>query len=67
MDYTIERVIEEPGFEGDTPIAHMRVQFKVGGDGPFFERFRKEDFTPSAVEDKLSTFARDLKRMRGTS
>ena len=67
MDYTIERVIEESGFEGDKPIAHMRVQFKVGDDGPFFERFRKEEFTPAAVEDKLSTFARDLKRMRGTS
>ena len=61
MDYTIIRVTEEPTFNDGNPGSDMRVEFKVGASGPFYERFRKADFTRFAVEQRLGDFARELK------
>lgn len=67
MDYQIRSVIEEPNLRDGSPDADMRVEFMVDKDGPFFERFRKADFTPTLVQLRLSQFARDLKQIRGVS
>lgn len=65
MEYTITRVTEEPKITNGQPDADMAVEFTVGKDGPFFERFPKADFTPSTVQTKLQQRALDLKLMRG--
>lgn len=65
MDYTIIRVTEEPFLtDAGKPDAHVRVEFKVGDDGPFFERFPKADFNQIAADARLSAFARDIKALR---
>ena len=65
MDYVIVRVTEEPNLKNGEATADMRVEFTVGKDGPFYERFPKADFNPGAVGLRLGQFARDLAQMRG--
>ena len=41
--------------------ALVRVEFMVGDFGPFVERFPREGFSGSARDDKLNTFAREVR------
>ena len=62
--YTIISVVEEPGLKNGQPDPHIRVEFKVGPDGPFFERWPKSEFTEYLAQQKLTTFAHTLERLR---
>ncbi len=64
MDYTITRVSELTTHDGVEPKVWVDVEYKVGVDGPFTERFAKADFNPSNVRLKLQAFASDLKSLR---
>lgn len=61
-DYQIVRVIEEPTLVDGKPGAVLRVEFKVGDHGPFFERFPKADVSDFAISQRLGAFAALLKR-----
>ena len=62
--YTITRMTEEPLFENGKAASKILVEFKVGTDGPFFERFPKEGFNGGLVQTKLTQFAAELTRLR---
>ena len=62
--YTITRITEEPTLENGKPAAVIRVEFTVGTDGPFFERWPKSEFTDYLAQQKLSAFASSLERLR---
>lgn len=64
-DYTITRMTEEPYLENGVAQARIVVEFKVGGDGPFFERFPKASFDETTARIKLEQFAATLTRLRG--
>jgi hypothetical protein len=64
-DFTITRVTEEPYLENGVAKARMLIEFKVGIDGPFFERFPKDGFDETTARLKLSAFARQLTSLRG--
>lgn len=51
--------------EGGTLIKHVRIQFKVGTDGPFTRRFPQEGFSAIAARLALEEFARELRALRG--
>lgn len=63
-DYTIVRMTEEPFFDNGKASARILIEFKVGADGPFFERFDKASFTETDARLRLSGFASSLKRLR---
>jgi len=63
-NYTIISVVEEPGLKNGQPDPHIRVEFKVGPDGPFFERWLKAEFVDYAVQQKLTAFAQSIERLR---
>jgi len=63
-DYTIIRMIEEPILENGKASARILIEFKVGTDGPFFERFDKATFNDTDARLRLSGFASSLKRLR---
>ena len=63
--YTITRIMEEMGAEpGGMPAAYIRVEFKVGDDGPFVHRMRKTEFKPELLRRHLEQFARDVAAVR---
>lgn len=64
-DYTIVDIVEEPHLEHGKPAAKLRVQFRVGDDGPFFERFAKDGTTDFDIRQRLETFARLIRGARG--
>lgn len=62
--YLILKVEPELRFDDlGKPEEKMRVQFKVGVHGPFYERFDKVGFTAFAVKQRLEAFARELAAM----
>lgn len=64
--FTVLRVEEEMAFtELGKPAPKMRVQFKVGEHGPFYERFDREGFNAFQVKQRLELFARDLETLKG--
>ena len=62
--FTITRMTEEPLFENGKAASKILVEFKVGTDGPFFERFPKEGFNASIVQSRLTQFATHLTQLR---
>ena len=62
--YSITRMTEEPAFENGKSVSRILVEFKVGTDGPFFERFPKEGFNGGLVQTRLQQFAAELQRLR---
>lgn len=66
MDYQIVSITEEPQTRDGEYSPDIRVQFMVGKDGPFFERFRKSEYSATAAAQRLGDFARDVKQLRGT-
>jgi len=63
--WQITRVSEETGAEtGGQPAAYIRVEFKVGDDGPFVHRFRKAEYKPELARAHLDQFARDIQALR---
>jgi hypothetical protein len=62
--YIITRITEEAGFAGGKPAATIRVEFMVGEDGPFFQRFPKDAFTDAAAQASLASFADAIERTR---
>lgn len=61
QDYVIIDITEEPRFERGRPTADLRVQFMVGDDGPFFERFPKAQTEARDIATRLRAVA-DLVR-----
>lgn len=60
------RTSEETQFDdGGKVRPTIRVEFKVGADGPFIRHFDKEGFTGYAVKAALEDFARELRAVRG--
>lgn len=63
-DYVITRMTEEPFLDNGQASARILIEFKVGTDGPFFERFPKATFNETDARLRLSGFAGSLKRLR---
>jgi hypothetical protein len=62
--YSITRMTEEPFLDNGKAAARVLVEFKVGTDGPFFERFPKEGFNAAVVQARLAQFATHLVQLR---
>lgn len=41
----------------------IEVIFMVGEQGPFVESFRKEDYTPGSVRDKIQARANEIREI----
>lgn len=56
----------EEGFDADgKPFSRIAVDFKVGDDGPFTERFPATGFDGQTVHRTLESFAAQLRKARG--
>lgn len=65
--WNIVRMIEETGLDDQQrPVPVVRVEFRVGDDGPFIERVPKGVFSATAVRARLGAFAQQLAELRGT-
>jgi hypothetical protein len=65
-EVVIVRQVGESGFDRDGRVRdEIRVEFRVGDDGPFAKRFPAESFDGAAVRRELDEFARQLKATRG--
>lgn len=59
---TITKQVEDSRYDIDgTRSAFIRVEFFVGKHGPFVDRFPKEGFSAAVRDDKLNTFAREVR------
>jgi hypothetical protein len=64
-DVRVTRTSEETLFDDAGKMRPtIRVEFKVGTDGPFVRNFDKEGFTSYAVKQSLEDFARELRAVR---
>ena len=62
QDVTIIRQQEDNRYdERGQRIAFVRIEFKVGTDGPFVERIDRDTYTASARDEKLNRFAREVR------
>jgi hypothetical protein len=62
----IIRQVGESGFDRNgAPRDEIRVEFRVGEDGPFFKRFPALGFDGADVRRQLDEFARQLRATRG--
>lgn len=66
-DVRVIRQTTETFFDPDTgkPTEQIRVEFKVGDNGPFYRRFPVETFNGLAVRQALDDFARELRTVKG--
>lgn len=61
-DITIINQVEDARFGRDgTATYFVRVEFLVGKHGPFIERVPKDGFTGAARDEKVNTFAREVR------
>lgn len=60
-DVKVSQQVEDARFDNGERIPIIRVTFMVGKHGPFVERFDKVDFTQSRRDEKLNTFAREVR------
>lgn len=61
-DVKIRHQMEDSRFDArNERVAYVRVEFMVGEDGPFFERFDRESFTEQTRDSKLNALARELR------
>ena len=51
--------------ERNDPIESIRVEVKVGDDGPFFLTFLKDGFNAFDAQQKLEAFAQQVKKLKG--
>jgi hypothetical protein len=59
---TITKQVEDSRYALDgTRTSFIRVEFYVGKHGPFVDRFPKEEFSAAVRDDKLNTFAREVR------
>lgn len=64
-DVRIIRTSEESTFDDSGKmVPKIRVEFKVGEDGPFLKYFAREGFTGSQTKIELEAFARELRALR---
>lgn len=63
-DYKVTRITEQSSLVNGKPGAQLVVEFTVGDDGPFVERFDKSAFTAELLRDRLTSFAQTLQRAR---
>lgn len=62
QDIKVSRQVEDARWlDGQRREAIIRVEFKVGDHGPFVERFPKEGYTASVRDERLNTFAREVR------
>lgn len=67
MAYKITSIVEEPRLGDFGPTRDHLVQFNVGTDGPFFERFTDAEFSPPIVQLRLSARADTIAQIRASS
>lgn len=61
----VTRTSEETTFDdGGKMVPMVRVEFKVGDDGPFIKHFPKDGFSGLSVKSQLEDFARELRAVR---
>jgi hypothetical protein len=61
-DIKIVQITEQRNYDDQLqPIVSMRVEFKVGRHGPFVEKFPKDTFTAQLRDDRLNTFAAEVR------
>lgn len=58
---TTETIFDDNG----KPLEQVRVEFKVGDNGPFYKRFPVDGFNGLQVRDALETFAREVRTLKG--
>jgi hypothetical protein len=64
-DVRVTRTSEDTVFDDAGKMQPMvRVEFKVGEDGPFVKHFPKEGFSGLSVKAQLEEFARELRAVR---
>jgi hypothetical protein len=64
-DVRVTRTSEETLFDDAGKVRPtIRIEFKVGTDGPFVKNFDKEGFTSFAAKQALEDFARELRAVR---
>jgi len=65
-DVRVIRQTTETVFTDDgKPQEQIRVEFKVGDNGPFYRRFPVEGFNGYQVKAALEDFARELRNVKG--
>ena len=64
-DIVVVRTSEESTFDDvGRLVPKIRVEFKVGPDGPFIKYFPREGFTGTQTKLELEAFARELRTLR---
>lgn len=65
-DVKVTRQSEETVFDDNGKATQsVRVEFRVGADGPFVRHFPKDGFQAFQVKTALEDFARELRNVRG--
>lgn len=53
--FQLVRLQDEQKIEADTTLTWYRlVVFRLGNTGPYTERFKREEFTPQALEERVA-------------
>lgn len=61
-DIKIVQTTEQRNYDDQLqPIVSIRVEFKVGRHGPFVEKFPKADYTAALRDERLNTFAQEVR------
>lgn len=60
-DVRIVRQTEDARFTDGNNIPFIRVVFNVGPHGPFTEKIDKAEFSAQVRDDRLNTFARQVR------
>lgn len=58
----ITKQVEDARYVDGAIYKQIRVEFYVGADGPFSERFPKDGYNAQVRDMKLAQFARDITR-----
>jgi hypothetical protein len=60
-DPKVVRAVQDASFDTNgRPIEVMRVEFRVGEDGPFVVRIPREEFSAERVRTEMDRVAREL-------
>lgn len=61
-DVKVIRQVEDARYTADGERqAYIRVEFRVGTQGPFVERFPRDGYTAVQRDNKLNEFAREVR------
>lgn len=63
----VRKISQEQSFTGGVPSDVVRVEYTIGGHGPFVERFAKGEFNAEAVKRVMEATAAVLQSLGATS